>query len=412
MLLYNFIIRFYYTGIALSFFFMPKAKLWMQGRKGWKKKFTAIPFHENKWAWFHCCSFGEFQDGRSVIEAFRKKYPQHKILLTFHSPSGFELMKQYDGADLVFYLPLDTRSNADFFLDCLKPSIVFIIRNDIWSNYIAALSKRNIPFYLVSFTLSEKSKFLKFPQRAFYKKSFQQFTSLFVQDERAKELLDQNNFNSSIVVAGNCRVDRVKTIYEESFHFPELEKFVSGNLTIIAGSTLEKDRLIFIETFLALKNENIRWIIVPHEIHKSEIEATKQQLRNEMVCFTEIDQLNDRHKIVWIDHIGMLAKLYRYADIAFIGGGFNSIGIHNILEPAVSGCAICFGPNYRELPEAKDLLKLGAKIVRDANDLKEAIENYKNNKQNLDEIKSANKKYVKENCGATEKIFEVLENPL
>lgn len=381
----------------------------MRGRKNWRSRYSSIPFHENKWVWFHCCSYGEFQDGKSVMEAFRMNYPDYKILLTFSSPSGYEMLKNYKGADKVLYLPLDTASNAAFFVNCVKPAFVFFVRNDIWPNYVRALCKKGIPMFLISFTLTAKSKFFKFPQQSFYRNTFQSFSTIFVQDERSKNILEQYNFSNHIFVSGNCRIDCIQKIQEEHFEIPSIEKFVAGQFTVIAGSTLEKDRQLFLAVFSELKNENIKWIIVPHEIHKTEIAEAKKMFGNELLLFSEMDRLTSAHKLLWVDHVGLLAKMYKYAQVAFIGGGFNSIGIHNILEPAASSCAVCFGPNHRDLPEAIDLLANGAKVIHTEKELKDLILHYKKNPGNLSSIQISNMNYVRENSGATEKTFEQLE---
>ncbi len=407
--IYSFIIRIYSSAIRLASFFNPKAKRWINGRKNWKEKFSSLPFHENKWAWFHCCSFGEFQDGKSVIEAFHQRYPNHKIILTFYSPTGFELVQNYENSDLVFYLPPDTKTNAAFFLNCLKPSIVFFIRNDIWPNYLLLLKEKHIPSYLVSFTLSEKSRFLKFPQKLLYKNSFQQFNGIFVQDVISKELLQKNNFNKNIAVTGNSRIDRVQAVCDGNFLLPDFEKFTAGKLTVVAGSTLEKDKAIFLETYAALQNENIQWIIVPHEIEEHEISEMKQQFGEELIFFTGIEHVKPTHKILYVDHVGLLAKIYRYTDIAFIGGGFTKAGIHNILEPAAFGCMICIGPNHKGLPEAADLLKQGAAIINNADDLTKIIRAYHNNHNSFSVIKAATSSYVKTRTGATKKVIGLIE---
>jgi 3-deoxy-D-manno-octulosonic-acid transferase len=410
MLVYNILIRFYFFGIWIASFFSIKAKKWIEGRKNLRAQIGSFSFQQNNWIWFHCSSFGEFQEGRNLIEAFRAAYPNCKLLLTFFSPSGYEVNNKYAVVDLVLYLPLDKPENAQFFLDKIRPKVVFFIRSDVWPNYIIEASKRKIPVFLASFTLTAGSSYLKFPVKNFYRNIFQKCKAIFVQNEEAAQILRDANFNSNILVTGSSRIDRIITISKEEFKSPELEKFIGGDFCVIAGSTHSKDREIFLETYSNLKAENIKWIIVPHDIDKNEILAAKRQMGEEMVCFSEIEGLTSKTKLLWIDKVGLLAKIYRYTNVVFIGGGFTKPGIHNILEPAVYGCPVCFGPNHRKQKEALDLIQSrGAEVIQNAPDLSAFILKYKNDKNVAEKTKVVNKNYLLKNAGGTNKIMKYLK---
>ena len=411
-IIYHLSIYLYYFIVFLFSFFTAKGKLWINGRKDFRKEITKYNFRDAQWIWFHCSSLGEFNDGRTLIDAIKERYPHYKIILTFFSPSGYENKKNYPNADLVLYLPLDTKSNSRFFIQTINPCLAFFIRNDIWYNYLNELNNRNIPAFLVSFTLNSKSKFLKFPLKQLYKKAFQNFQAIFVQDEQSKIIMDKVLLNNSTINAGNLRADIVSGIAETYYKNSFIEKFIDGKFCIIAGSSHKKDKDVFIETYLRMKNKNIKWIIVPHEINSSEIVNVKKILHNYMILLSESDTINSPTlpDILWVNEVGILSKIYRYADIVFIGGGFGKSGIHSILEPAVYGCPVCFGPNHREYPEAIYLINSGgAEIISDSNELEKFILKYSQNKNLLLEINQKNKTYLNENTGATINVLNYLQ---
>ena len=411
MFIYSILIRLYYLAILGVSFFNPKAKKWITGRNNWRTKLSATDFSKQKWVWFHCSSYGEFQDGKSLMDAFKELHPEIKILLTFFSPTGFELKKDYAGASAVCYLPLDTRQNAAFFIDTVKPLAAFFIRHDIWPNYVTACANRKTPTFLVSFTLNASSSFLKYPLQNFYRKIFTKYSALFVQDANSAKLLSENGMNENIIGAGNLRADRVIEASKENRRNELIEKFVAGNFCCIAGSTETTDTEMFLETFQQLQSENIKWIIVPHEINRAEIISAKNSFREKIVVFSETQQLNETTKLLWFDQVGQLANLYRYASLAFIGGGFNHAGIHSILEPMVYGCAICFGPNNRQYKEAQELLSTGgAQIIHNKNELADFILRYKNDHELLEKVKSENEKYILQSAGATQMIMKYLDD--
>lgn len=406
--LYNIGIYVYGFLVYVISFFSEKASKWVNGRKNWETELNnAIKNHS--WIWIHCSSFGEFQDGKCFIDRVKQKYPQHKIILTFFSPSGYDAVCNYTGVDLVMYLPLDTKLNAISFLDILNPVFVFFIRNDIWPNFVIEINNRNIPLFLISMTLSEKSNFFKWPQNKFYKEIFKRFTAIYVQDTFSENAMKKNNFNKNVVVAGNSRVDRIVELYKESIEMNEISEFVDGGFCVILGSSLAKDQEMFLEVYDRLNNQNIKWIVVPHEINEHEMLMVKKRMKNKMICFSSIDSEGTQANLLWINKVGVLAKVYKYAHVAFIGGGFNKIGIHNILEPAIYGCAICFGPNHRNYTEAKELLDSGgAEVIRNVDELSAFILKIESNENLRKEIRANNSSYVLQNKGATERVIKHL----
>lgn len=409
MVLYGILIRVYVLLIWFTSFYSEKSKRWIQGRKNWKNKLSDISF-EGKWIWFHCSSFGEFNDGKVLLESIKRKYPNYKILLTFFSTSGYEAVKNYQYADAIFYLPLDTKTNAEYFIRKINPSVVFFVRNDIWPNYLIELSKRKIPIFLHSFTLSDNSNFLRFPQRNFYRSVFNIFTAIFVHNELSYEILMRNNFSKAITVTGNARIDTVIQKSFEKFHNERIINFIAGNFCVIAGSTHARDREIFFNTILKLSYENIKWIIAPHEIDRGEIDQARNIFMNKLILFSDINNRNEEAILLWIDSVGLLARIYRYADLAFVGGGFIRSGIHSILEPAAYGCPVCFGPNHRNYTEAMDMLRENrTEIIYDERDLQNLILKLKNNKDLMCKIKILNYEYIRKNAGATEMVIKFLE---
>jgi len=410
--LYNIVVGLYVFVIHGGFLFRhKKALLWVNGRKNWEQHLQQKTKAEKNWIWFHCSSLGEFEDGRELIEKVKFEFPSFKILLTFFSPSGYEVRKNYSHADCVMYLPADFPKNAKTFLDIVKPKAVFFIRAEIWFNYISEIHQRIIPLYLASIAISGESKFLKWPGRLIYKKAFLYFDNIFCQNEITKKLLSVHFNVSKICVAGNMRFDRV---FRESIivnDFPEIENFIDNKFCIIAGSTLAKDEKIIFKSLKSLNDLPFKLIMVPHDPDKEKLKKLQEE-NAEMINFSNIDELKSSHNILWIDCVGILAGLYRYADVAIIGGGFNSIGIHNILEPAVYGIPVAFGPNHRNYSEALEMIKKEfATIFTNTDDLNAILRKAYKERENIirkQEIKS----YIQQNTGATEKIMIELREEL
>ena len=406
--LYNLSIYCYSLIIRLLSPFNSKAKLWIDGRKDiFKNLKIAIgeQTSQQKIAWFHCASLGEFEQGRPVIEAFHKEYPTYKILLTFFSPSGFEVRKNYAGADFIFYLPADTPENAQKFIEIVKPTIAFFVKYEFWRNYLSELKKHQIPVISFSAIFRPNQLFFK-SYGGFYREVLKQFDHILVQNQESFNLLQSIDIQA-ITLAGDTRFDRVKDIVATKKNVEVAENFKANRQVFIVGSAWQTDMDVLIPFMNEFKSE-LAFIIAPHEIHKEEISAWQKQIQKKSICFSEVKndtQLSD-FQVLFIDNIGMLSSLYQYADFAFIGGSFGK-GLHNILEAATFGMPIFFGnKSYQKFQEANNLIQLGGAFSVNSNEDIVLIVNelYENkNKKNI--VSAICRNYVLSNIGATEKVM-------
>jgi len=366
VLIYNFTLFLYSVLVKIASLFNPKAKQWVVGRKNIFNKINESLNGNENIAWFHVSSLGEFEQGRPVIEHFKKEYPQFKIFLTFFSPSGYEIRKDYQGADYIFYLPVDSKRNATKFIQLVKPKVAFFVKYEFWHHYLKQLDNNNIPTYIFSAIFREKQLFFKW-YGAWYRSILKCFTQIHVQNEESKNLLSSINI-TNVMVGGDTRFDRVFELAQNAKPIELIEQFTKNTTTIIAGSTWEKDEEI-IAQYAHNTNHNLKWIIAPHEIHKSHIEKIVSLFKQPLLKFSEAtaENINDA-TILLIDSIGILSSLYRYGSLAYIGGGFGA-GIHNTLEAATYGLPVVFGPNYKRFQEACDLIEISAGF---------SIENYSN----------------------------------
>jgi len=336
-----------------------KAKQLSEGQKQvWTEFQTCLQPNERR-IWIHCASVGEFEQGRPLMEDIRAKFSQYKILVTFFSSSGYELRKNYAGADYVFYLPFDTRHNARRFLELVNPEKIYFIKYEFWRNYLKNAKRRNIPLYLVSAIFRPGQVFFKW-YGGWYRKLLSSVTHFFVQNEQSKDLLAGIG-HTNVTVTGDTRFDRVCRIFDQAKHFPEVEQFVNGQICMVAGSTWAPDEKILIR-YINTENQNIKWIFAPHELHESQIERLIGSIKAKTVRYSQLSKTNPADfRVLIIDNIGMLSSLYRYGTVAYIGGGFGK-GIHNTLEAAVYGIPVFFGPAYKKFQEAVDLVALGGAI--------------------------------------------------
>jgi len=389
--------------------FSPKIKLGIDGRKDLLNKLElSFPALTNRRpvAWFHAASLGEFEQGRPVIEIFRQKYPDHFILLTFFSPSGYEIRKNYDGADFVCYLPIDTAENAKRFVEIVKPEIVFFIKYEFWFNYLRELKKRNA--FILSFsTIFRPGQVFFQPYGGFYRKLLTYFDHILVQNEESLDLLNKNGI-TKCSLAGDTRFDRVSTIAKSVRDLPLITRFLNDNICLVAGSVWEADMQVLIPAINTLK-QPLKLIIAPHEIKPEEIEVWRKKLSGKSVLYSEYKekQDNDSYDYLIIDNIGMLSSLYRYGDIAYIGGSFGS-GLHNILEAATFGLPVIFGnKGYHKFQEAKDLIQeRGAVAVADANELTDLLNNWCINPEMRSGLGIINKNYVENRKGASNQVMK------
>ena len=377
-----------------------KAKLWISGRQLQKHHFSEN-HNDNQWLWFHVSSLGEFEQGRPLIEHYRSHNPEYKILLTFFSPSGFEVRKNYKEADLVLYLPSDRKCNARRLLKNFNIKTAFFVKYDFWFNYLHALNKSGIPLYLVSGIFRKKQHFFKW-YGSWQRRQLAAFTHFFVQNEPSAELLKQIGY-FNFTVTGDTRFDRVVKVAGEAKSFPEIEQFIQQQPVYMAGSSWEPDEKFIIQ--LIQKRTDLKFIIVPHEIDEERIQNLLQSLPCKASLYTE-KNLPDfaNNRILIINTIGMLSSLYRYATIAHIGNGFGS-GIHNTLEAAVYGVPVIFGPNHQKFQEAKDLIECGGGFsFTDETQYADICNKLFDNSDNRKTASEAAKQYVLKNAGATEMI--------
>ena len=402
--IYNLIILLATQILKLLALFSPKMKLFVEGRKSVFETLKNNIQEFDKTIWFHAASLGEYEQGLPVIEEVKEKYPQHKIVLTFFSPSGYEVRKNNTVADVTVYLPLDTISNAKQFLDLVHPEKVFFIKYEFWPNYLTELKKRSISTYLISGIFREKQHFFKW-YGGFYRKALHTFDYFFVQNESSKTLLKSIGF-TNVKVSGDTRFDRVVTILEKDNSLDYIAQFKNNQTTIVIGSSWPKDEELLVN-FINQAADNLKFIIAPHNIKAEQITNIKSQITKSSVLFSEKSNIDlSSFNVFIIDTIGILTKIYSYADIAYVGGGFGNPGVHNVLEPATFGIPIVMGPNYSHFAEATALVGLGGCIsIKDTNSLMETFNLLLQNEDERLEKGHICSTFVQMNKGATEQIL-------
>jgi len=406
-ILYNLGIYLYYSGIFFSGFFNSKAKKWWDGRKDILEKTKVLFCNDEKSAWFHAASLGEFEQGRTVIEKFKIQHPEYKIVLTFFSPSGYEVRKNYIGADFVLYLPIDTPYYAKKFIEIIKPDIVFFIKYEFWFNYIKILHEKHIPVYLISGIFRPQQHFFKF-YGIWFRNQLKHFTHFFVQHNESKLLLQSIGI-TNVTICGDTRFDRVVEIAAAKKSFPLVEKFIASHPILLAGSSWEADEEILIE-YMKSGHPELHYIIAPHEIHRERIKALQEKLPFPSILFSDANENNiSDKKILIINNIGILSHLFQYASIALIGGGFGK-GIHNILEAAAFGKPILFGPNYHKFSEALQLISLGGAFeFVDLKDFNLKLNLLLENKEKYKQAQNRCFNFVNTNKGATDIVLQQLQ---
>ena len=408
-LIYDLGIRLYGLALSIASLFHPKAKKWIAGRKNWQKKLEEQlqKAGEGKCIWFHCASLGEFEQGRNLIEEIKSRNPDIHILLSFFSPSGFEIRKDYTLADYVCYLPLDTPSNARIFLEAIHPALAFFVKYELWLNMLSELEKRSIPTILISARLDKKSPFLTSIFAPLYRKVFRSFRHIFTQDEQTQQLLLPFCMPEQLSLSADTRFDRVLANRKGFSAIPEIADFKGDDICLIAGSTWPQGENLLFEAFRHFAEQfPIKLILAPHEIKSDRITAWEEKFPNISLRFSQIDQLNPLHRILWIDNIGMLSRLYHYADIAYVGGAFGS-GLHNILEAATFGCPLIIGPNHHKFPEAAELIQYGGcRSVSNVQECIAVLENLLKSPQHRAEIRRINTAYIDQRAGATQQIYD------
>jgi 3-deoxy-D-manno-octulosonic-acid transferase len=406
--LYNIFLWLYRTSIRIAALWNPKAGLWVNGRKNiFSHIHSKLNNNNAEIIWIHCSSLGEFEQGRPVMEKMRSLNPKAKLLLTFFSPSGYEVRKDYAGADWIFYLPMDSAGNAKKFLEFVKPSLVVFVKYDYWYYYITECKKRNIPLLMISSIFRKEQSFFKW-HGSLHRKMLECFTHFFVQDENSKLLLASLQINN-VTVAGDTRFDRVAEIARNFKPVEGIEKFSHNSPLLVAGSTWPVDEKLIKQATAEIPDLKI--LIAPHEIHKEHINELELlfpgALRYSQLSNNDSQLSACRYLI--IDNIGMLSRLYHYATISFVGGGFSK-GIHNTLEAAVHGKPVIFGPNYKKFKEAQGLIESGGGIsINNAAALSSLLKRLLSEKDDLENRSRQSADFVKENKGATDKIIGYIQ---
>lgn len=404
---YNIFLFLFKAGIHIAALFNPKAKKWVVGRKNIFPRLEAALSGHDKVIWMHCASLGEFEQGRPLLEKLRVQYPGYKFLLTFFSPSGYEVRKDYKGADWIFYLPMDGSKNAKRFLEIVNPSLVIFVKYEFWYYYLKKIKYRNMPLLLVSALFWKEMSFFKW-YGALQRKMLSRFDHLFVQDDVSKTLIDAIGLAGITSISGDTRFDRVITIAESAEPIPAIEKFTKGYKTIIAGSTWPDDEMVLKKTLETIADPSLKLIMAPHEINEKHLQSIKEFFPG-CVFYSELTAENSTARILIIDNIGLLSRLYHYAWITYIGGGFGK-GIHNTLEAAVYGKPVLFGPVFHKFKEASDLIQTGGAItINNEEDCSKAVEKLLNNPDDYQARAESSGKYVYARRGATDTIIRYIQ---
>ncbi len=407
LFLYNLVISIAGFFLKIIALFSPKIKLFTEGRKNVFAILEEKIKPSDKTIWFHSASLGEYEQGLPVIEKIKEKYPSHKIIVTFFSPSGYEVRKNNTVADVTVYLPLDTKKNAKRFLKLVHPELVFFIKYEFWLNYLKELKTNKIPAYLISGIFRDSQMFFKW-YGGFYRKALETFTYFFVQNQSSKEKIEAIGFHN-VIVSGDTRFDRVNAILERDNSLDFIETFKNNQTTIIIGSSWPKDETLLIN-YINQASENIKFIIAPHNIKTDQILNLKSQITKSTLLFSEKENKNPAdYNVFIIDTVGLLTKIYSYGTIAYVGGGFGNPGIHNILEPAAFGIPIVIGPNYSNFAEATELVNLGGcMVISGQEELKHFFDQLITDQIFLKEKGQICKSYIQNNKGATNRIMKVI----
>jgi len=402
--LYTLSIRMYVLLARMAAVFNEKAALWVGGRDHWKNALTQFSQGHKKVVWFHCASVGEFEQARPVIEALRKSEPATSIAVTFFSPSGYEVRKHYAYADVVTYLPTDTPQNARRFLDALQPDVALFVKYDFWFNFMEEMHRRHIPGAVISAYIPDEHWLLKWPGSAFIHR-LGQFDRLFLQDKQSETNLAQFGLNRT-VVCGDTRVDRVLANRQEPWEAPLVETFCRGRRVLVIGSNWPKDDDVLLPVIME-RTDQWAVIVAPHEMHEAQWQRWQKAFGPHIVKWSELATGSlDGKKVLYVDTIGVLSKLYRFASVAYIGGGFSS-GIHNTLEAAVYEVPVIFGPNNQRFLEAQQLKAIGVGYeVSDRVSLAALLDRFYMADEEFHKIAASARQFFEAQRGASERVLE------
>tara|TARA_R110002124_G_scaffold103927_4_gene253337 strand:+ start:1604 stop:2842 length:1239 start_codon:yes stop_codon:yes gene_type:complete len=407
--IYNLLILIATFLLAIIALFNKKIKLFVDGRKETFDKLSTLKNNQNV-LWIHAASLGEFEQGRPIIERLKKEQPNYKIVLTFFSPSGYEIRKEYEYADVVCYLPMDSSSNVRKFLEIVNPSMAIFIKYEFWPNYLLELQERNISTILISGIFRKKQIFFK-PLGGFMRKSLKAFNHFFVQDQISKDLLKNINIEN-VTISGDTRFDRVYEILQQDNALDFITEFKNNQYTVVAGSTWKEDEELLVNYIN--QSESEKFIIAPHNINLDAIQKLKQSISKKTVLFSEKEGKNlSEFNVFIIDTIGILTKIYAAADVAYVGGGLTKNGVHNVLEPATFGVPIVIGSAYKKYKEVVDLVALkGCKVIANQEEFSTIFTKLKSDTNYKTQLGEINKSFIKNNIGATDKTIKYINQKL
>ncbi|MGC1631505.1 MAG: glycosyltransferase N-terminal domain-containing protein [Gelidibacter sp.] len=409
-LVYN--IALYSVGFLLKIaaLFNEKIKMGVEGRS---KAFNILEEHlsaKDRTFWFHCASLGEYEQGLPIFKQLRKENPNHKIVLTFFSPSGYEIRKNTDIADVVVYLPVDTKANAKRFVKLVQPELTIFVKYDIWPNYLSELKNRSLRAIFISASFRKEQSYFKF-YGGMMRNALRAFEHIFVQNENSKNLLNTMDFKN-VSVAGDTRYDRVSDQLLQDNTLLFIEQFKDNKLCVVVGSSWPEDEALFVNYINSLPSQDVKFIIAPHNIRSNQIDQFVNQLQKKTVLFSEKENKNlSEYEVFLIDTIGILSKVYSYADLAYVGGAMGKTGLHNILEPAVFGIPVIIGNNYKKFPEAYQMIANGGVIsIKDSQELKHILDMLIQNTDKRNQLGHLNAAFILKNKDAVIQIMNHINN--
>lgn len=400
-LLYNIVVHIAAILVKIIANFSPKIKLFVQGRKDIYTRLNKSISKNDNVIWIHTASLGEYEQGLPVIEKVKAEYPDYKIVVSFFSPSGYEIKKNDPIADAIVYLPLDTLKNAKKFIQTLNPKLAIFVKYEIWPNHLKILKEKQIPTLLISAFFKKEQSFFKW-YGGFMRNSLTAFTHFFVQDTNSKELLKSIGY-TNCTIGGDTRFDRVSEILERDNTLDFMSNFTKGKTCVVAGSTWPQGHLFLSDFINKNSPQNTKFVIAPHNIIPTQIQELKKSVTKKVVLFSEINNRDiSSFDVLIIDTIGILTKVYSYANIAYVGGGFTKGGLHNTLEPAVFGIPIIIGPIYKGFKEAEDLVQLkGVLTAANKEEFTEKLNQLLTQNTFYQTTAEINKSYVAKNIGAS-----------
>ncbi|WP_035479300.1 3-deoxy-D-manno-octulosonic acid transferase [Gelidibacter mesophilus] len=405
-LLYNIGIQIAQILLKIIALFNDKIKLGVEGRSKTFQILKKHLSHNDKTFWFHCASLGEYEQGLPIFKKLRAEHPNHKIVLSFFSPSGYEIRKQTDVANVVIYLPLDTKANAKHFVTLVKPELTIFVKYDIWPNYLSELKKRDLKALLISAAFRKEQSYFRF-YGGMMRQALGTFEHIFVQNESSKSLLNTIGYTDASVV-GDTRYDRVSDQLNQDNTLPFIEQFRDGKLCVVIGSSWPEDEALFVEYINAMTSKDVKFIIAPHNIKSNQIDSFVSRIQKPCVLFSEKDGKNlSGFDVFIVDTIGILSKIYKYADIAYVGGAMGQTGLHNILEPAVFGVPVVIGKNHKKFPEAFQMIAHGGVIsIKNSQELEKTMDELISNSTKREALGELNTGFIKKNKDAVVQIMK------